>query len=463
MNFKTTLFLLFISAHLVCAQKASIIGVGEDWKGREVRILSNADPVSGTHDELAKTTIDDYGKFSAPIAIENTQMVWLAVNRFKAPVYIKPGESYELQIGGKDENPYIDTWTKGELVYTFNYLPEGDPNKEIAAFDQAYYDLFLDNAELIGNSAMKEKVAAFEKEWTNKYTDPYLRNYVKYSIGEMKLSAGFPKLTVYETYFGDEALLSNDALETSNAGFRDLFHTFYTDYFDQYNSRFKKVQIEKLLGDKPDVDAFFEHIGEDPFTANVIIRQMVILKAIDEVYGDSRYSKKALNQVLKRVEEMSKTEKIATIATHIREKWEESEGSLTMEYIKKEFASDLEYQRSAENVFVITNAKSRTGEKELLLLADLSATYSDYFRVTECTVGGAEKGRRKPSWPVAEADDAYGLLEALDVYSFPHFLWVDKKGNIVENGIERPSEGLERRLHQLKVRSEAKDKIKVGK
>lgn len=457
MNFKTTVFLLFIPIHFLCAQKTQIIGVGEDWKGREVRVLSDADPVSGTLNVLEKTTIDDSGKFSVTIGIENTQMVWLAVNRFKAPIYIRPSESYEVQIGGKDDNPFIDTWNKGELVYTFNYLPEGDPNKEIGAFDQAYYDLFLDNAELIGKSAMKEKVTAFEEKWADKYSAPYLRDYVKYSIAKMKLSSGFSKIDIYETYLTDEA----DAF--SNTGFRDFFHTFYTDYFDQYHSRFKKVQIEKLLGKKPDVDAFFEHIEDDTFMTSTVIRQMVLLKAIDEVYGDSRYSKNALKQVLKRVETTSKTEATATIASNIRTKWEKDEGALTMEYIKKEFASNLEYQRSAENVFVITNAKSRVGEKELNLLADLSDTYSDYFRVTECTVGKSEEGQRKPIWPVAKADDAYGLLELLDVYSFPHFIWVDQKGVIVENGIERPSEGLERRLHQIKVRKEAKEKIKVGK
>ncbi|HKL02421.1 MAG TPA: hypothetical protein VJ911_02050 [Cryomorphaceae bacterium] len=458
MNFKPLLFAIIFTANCAYAQKSQIIGFSEDWIGREVRILSNADPVSGTYDELLKTTIDQGGKFTAPIAVENTTLVWLMVNRFKAPVYIKPEESYELQIGGSEENPFIDTWNKGELVYTFSYLPEGDPNREIMAFDQAYYNLFLDNPELIGTSAMKAKVKAFETEWAGKYSDKYLSHYIKYSIAKMKMSAGFPKQSIYETYLSRES-----EIETSNAGFRDFFNTFYTDYFDQYNVRFKDAEIHKFLGEKADIEGFFERIREDEFMTNLIIQQMVVLKSINEAYGDSRYSKKALMQVLKEIEKASKTEIVATIAQNIRTKWEKNEASFNMEYIKEKFASDLEYQPGIENVFVITNAKSKASEKEFYLLADLSATYSEYFRVTECTVGKREKAERHRPWPVAEADDAYGLLETLDVYSFPHFLRVDKAGKIVENGMVKPSEGLEKSLYQMKVRSEAKDKIKVGK
>lgn len=458
MNFKTLLLAILLTANCAYAQKSQITGVSNDWKGREVRVLADADPISGVYNELAQTTIDDAGKFSINVPVDEIRMVWLAVNRFKAPLYVKSGINYELQIGGTEENPYIDTWNKGELAYTFNYLADDDPNKAIMEFDNAYYQFFLDHSELIGKSTMKSKISEFEKEWSTRYAkQPYLNTYIKYSIAEMKLSAGFPKQELFETY------LINVSGSEDNPGFRDFFNTFYADYLERYNSRVKGVDIKSTLNEKPDLDAFFTHIRKDPFANDaVIISQMVVLKAITEVYGDPDYSKNALKQVLNRVSTMAKTNYLENIAENIRNKWQMKEGSITIKDIKAAYAPGLNFKPGTSNLLVITNTESNASKRELHLLTDLSAEYNSEFWVTECTVGNLEGDKKKASWPKTTAEDAYGLLEALDVYSFPHFVWVDSRGNVTESGIEPPSQGLERRLHQLKVKSEVKSKIKVG-
>ncbi len=458
MNFKTLLLAILFTANCAYAQKSQITGVSDDWKGREVRVLADADPISGVQNELAQTTIDKTGKFSVNIPVDGVRMVWLAVNRFKAPIYLNSGMNYELQIGGTKENPYIDTWNKGELAYTFNYLSDDDPNKAIMEFDNAYYQFFLDHSELIGKSAMKGKVAEFEKEWSERYAkEPYLSTYIRYSIAEMKLSSGFPKQELFENY------LINVSGDENNPGFKDFFNTFYADYLERYNTRVKGVDIKKTLGEKPDLDAFFDNIQKDPFANDAVISQMVVLKAITEVYGDSDYSKTALKQVLNKVSTISKTDDLENIAENIRKKWQMKEGSITIQDIKEAYAPTLNYKPGIANLLVITNTESTANKRELHLLTDLSAEYKSEFWVTECTVGNSEEEAKKPSWPKVKAKDAYGLLEALDVYSFPHFVWVDSRGNVTESGIEPPSQGLERRLYQLKVKSEAKSKIKVGK
>jgi len=457
MNFRI-LFLLLLASISSQAQNAFIRGNVSLLPGREVRLLSISDPISKTENTLDIDTLNTEGDFELQAELDKYKSLIIAINRYKAPIYIGPADSLGLQFSSEQKYKLADSWLKGSFDYVFTQTDAHGVNKEISRFDGAYYFFFIQNARFIGTSELKNKISDFEKEFAVPDTaHPFLRVYTKYSIAEMKLSNGFNKKKVFEEY------LAEDSLHVFNPAWFSFFENFYADYFSAYDNRFGGVALYNQLNTGISLDSLNTLLDEDEYLKRRDIRQLVILNSIAEAYSAKKYKKQPLEEILKAIMKSPDSELISNIANNLNAKWRKLNDKIKLEYLKNEYAQGLKINKNSLPTLLITSLSGGPQlYKEIAVIEDLQKRYPGIFNVVELHLG-VNVSSRSRTWPMVMLDKNYEFLSDFQIYSIPHFMWFDSSNRLELNPVTKPSEGLEEMLYKLKSEKERENKIRIGK
>ncbi|NEN22414.1 hypothetical protein G3O08_02720 [Cryomorpha ignava] len=448
------LFVLFcLSAK---AQKAEISGIAKEWSGKEIRLLIENDPITKTFRQVDSDTIVSDGSFKLTVDTSETALYWLAVKRFKSPIWISPATVYPISIIPKPENILVDTWQNGSFEYAFLALDAVDVNKMLADFDTKYYDFYLDNSRFIGTSQLKRKVAAYAEEQKTDSANAFIHTYQIYTFAEMKLSSGFKKSDLFEEYLNDKPI------ELQNIAWFDFFNLFYADYFQTYDLKFGGATIANRLKTGLPPDSLSILFKQDDFLQNDTIRQLVILKSISESYSNPAYPLDKLIAIVNLIGETPASTEVGAIANRLKAKMENTLIDSNLATISKNWKPGyIAEQDTLPTILMVTTEGSTASEKEALVLKSLFEKYEGIAHFAEVRISDGSKPATRP-WKVYYPQNQMQFLDHFNIYGFPHFIWVDGNGTIRENGIEKPSEGLESRLFKVQTETDNRNRIKVG-
>ena len=450
------IFLAFLSFS-ANAQKAQIRGNSENWAGKQIRLIAEKDPISKTYAYIDSDTIAEDGSFKLQVSADHISLYWLIVNRFKAPIWIAPGAEYEISIISKPENILVKTWQNGSFEYGFSSLDSTDINYQLAEFDSKFYEFYLDNSRYIGSHLLKSKVKEYEKSLDiDPSSTSYSDVYKAYTLAEMKLSSGFKKMEVFETYLKDKPIL------LKNVAYYHFFDLFYADYFQSFDSQFGGATMSNRMKMGMGVDSLFQILNKDPFLVNETLRQTVILNAVSNVHTNRAYPLKSLIDIVEFISSNPKSPEIAEIANRLLSTIKKPLIGTEISKLSDIWNPKWEiHTDSLPTVVMVSYEGSTASEKEVLILKSLAEKYHKVAHFAEFRIGSNSKGQSQP-WPVYYPNNDLAFLEDFKVYSFPHFIWVDGNSIIRESGIEKPSDGLESRLFKLQSQYDDRNKIKVG-
>lgn len=456
MTFKIPIFLILCLVGFTVHGQTVINGKATDWSGKTIRLSQAADPISGKVTELSSDIIASDGSFELKCEIKEISTLWISVKRYKAPIFISPGADYQIIIVPKPENKLVDTWLKGSFEYGFEHLDSTDVNAVLGDFDNAYYNFYLDNAQLINSPLIRKKIHLFETKYASESPVEFINIYRNSSIGEMKLSAGIAPKSIYETYF------FNKPVHPENSAWYSLFDLFYADYFQNFDSRFGGATIPNRIKLGMTPDSLSRLVDIDPFMANDNLKQWVLLKSIDQVYENAAYPKKFLMSTLHLIRDHAKTSEISQVANRMIDKIRHSVIGSSLEAIAVNWTPEYKVpDDKLPELLMISSGESTESLKEKMLLKSLVDKYGSIFRVSEVEID-APKTTKSSEWPVYTPKNDLTFLDEFQIYSIPYFIWIDPNGKIAEAGIEKPSEGLESRLYKIKSEVEKSRKIKVG-
>jgi hypothetical protein len=454
MTSRFCLSLLFIALFAFSAgAKSTVAGTAKEWAGLKARLIFETDPYSRTSIIAATSTISDSGDFELTVDIETPRRAWIAVNRFKAPIYLVPDSRIEIELVENPKNQLVVTWQNGSFDYVIVNPDSTDLNTQIAKFDQDYYNFFLKNAALLGTSSIKEPILNFEQEHGFNQ-DSFIDNYVKYSIAEMKLSNGFNLSDIFETY------LDSSSIKPQNPAWVSLHSLFFADYFESYDKRFRGATLYNLLSEGISPEELDSLLSIDPYLADKNLRSLTAIHGISEVQTDGRYPKDALIEVLKYYQIQASDTVVREISANLKNKIEKNSSPQSiLPFLSEKMRKSFKESDERGCVVMVTKPSNKSNKKETLLVENLVEKYDDVFRVMEISI---EKEVEGNDWPSINIEDPYNVLTELGIYSFPHYLWVSPEGLILENPVERPSQGLEVRLYKIQQAAKKANEIKVG-
>jgi hypothetical protein len=433
----------------VVAQSTEINGISPQWSGLTVEVSRYQNPVSGEKILLDRDTVEADGKFSLSFDVSEIHQVWLSINRFTAPLFVEPEGVYSIEISPSREFVLIPSWRPGSFEYVFTTLDSADVNAKILQFNQSYFDFFTQNARLIGSPALRKEVRTFESQHKLPENN-FLADYIRYSLAEMKLTAGFPWNELYLTYVKD------DALKLSNPSFYSFFNVFYSDYFNRYDAKFGGSSISNQLAGGLTYDELDSLFLKDDFLQRADIRQWVMLKSIKESIYLKTYSAEKLLGILRSIESKAQSESIESTARKIRTDYKRSASGNLPELFPP--LKKLELAQKPTLV-VVAQKNSNEWKRESRLISVFLEEYGDYFQVVEIAMGIDDQSEK--NWQTVDLIYPEALLNDLDIYQLPWYAWMDLEGDLTKD-IIRPSDGLEERLYSIRAKAQEAQKIKIG-
>jgi len=412
------LFLAICIPFAASSQQVSITGTATDLTGKIIELIRYTDPISKNEILLSRDSVDASGEFSLKTELSETSQIWIRVNRFAAPLIAKPNAKYQIEIPHSAKTALLNQWRPGELEYIFVGLKKDDINTKLLDFDNAYFSFFKENARLLGTMKIKPKVLEFQTVYSD-IDSSFYKDYINYSIAEMKLISDFPKKEIYEVY------LENSDLPMNNPAFFSFFVSFYTDSFEGLDAQ-RKQSSEKDSDSKALTFSALENTMalSNDFLAKSEIRHWVLLiKIKEELYSNTANADHLLG-ILLDLEKSSTAERVKEACREVRVEFE-NYSTPDIQNIFPAIAEQIESEKPA--LLIVSYPKSMERLRENGVVESLLNEYGDYFQVVEIllgndfkrdasTIGRLEEPERRSQNHVARHKDECGhkpLLEAV--------------------------------------------------
>jgi peroxiredoxin len=435
------------------SQQTKIFGNIPGGDLHEVRIISYTDQVTYLREILDRTVINEGGSFELTISIHNTISVSLEIENYAVNLFIDPGETYQLICDsifpGKD---YLPFYNQQPLRVRNISEPEPAINSLISYFDYLYDDFVLNNFEKIYRSHKKSIIDKFEFKTDSLFSgfrNEFLQVYIDYKIASLKYSVStFTKDEVFSTYIAGRTVYYD------NPEYMNFFHQYFDHYIAGYNNRFvSRDDLITTINEQYSYTAMLDSLGKDSLLRNEVIRELVLVKTLQEVFHKQDFSKANIVDMLKQMKEKTKFEQhrlIAENTIHQLSRFEQGipAPDFRLPNLDEDTISLTDYAGKPVYLsFMTTWSYACLGE--FALLNDLYKQYENQIHfVTISLDKNPEVVKRFISekeyyWDFLYNGSAYDLILDYDVKTFPSFILIDRKGKIFDYAAFKPSEIIE--------------------
>jgi peroxiredoxin len=476
---KKTIIIIIVSLlpFLTIASEIKVSGHVVGAEGLQLRVFKYTDQISYQKEKLLSVNIDDKANFSFTINAEQAFYTFLSIDLFwSAPLYLEPGNSYYLDIDSADykmkATEYFSFRNNKRIYFRVNHDHPKDLNNRIFNFNASYSEFVIKHFNSFGASS-NNLIKEFKEECLSRYVngeeDEYMTTYITYRIASLELSLNLKsEKTIFTTY------ISKQKVHWENDEYMAFFNQFYKKYF-QFSSLLNERQIINSVNQDCNHIALLDSLGIDSTLRNEVIREMVFIKSLGEVYIPySEYNPKNVLKLLSSIAKTTKFERHKVAALNMIKR---------ITYLKKDTpAPDFTVKDIHDSLYSLNDFQGKwlylgfwtswsdPSIAEMEAMRKLHKDYQDSINFVMISVDQEFldyyyfiKENSFP-WPVLYYDKNIELIEAYHAKAFPLFFMIDPKGNIFKYPALKPSEGVENMFYYIKNRNKLPpDYSRVGK
>ena len=276
----------------------------------------------------------------------------------------------------------------------------------------------------------------------------YIQNYIRYKIAGMELAGrikGNKKL--YLEYIYKKPVLYN------HVEYMYFFNMFYEKFFFNGNHTLKFEDLKRLIEVDKNYAVLLDSLGKDSLVKNEVIRELVFLKGMKELYYLKTIKPENIIDIISRFALRTKFTEHKKIS-----------GNLIADFISLQKGSKApEFKLSDINgkIYTLASFKGKytyisffttwcagcSYENEAI--AELFKKYSDKINFVSIA---ADKqilnlqyflNKQKYKWTFLHKGNNVDVLDNYGVKTFPVFILIDPYGNIVSYPALKPGEGIE--------------------
>ncbi|HET6243990.1 MAG: TlpA family protein disulfide reductase [Bacteroidetes bacterium] len=276
-------------------------GTAESYKNEKIGLYIYEDYFSFNVKLLATSTIDNSGNFKLPSDIPFTCKAFLRIDNVAGHFYIEPGKTYTVNFPAVEKGKEI----AGNINHVGINIINQD-NKELNAligiFNEKYDKFIEDNYPLIIRKAAKPNIDEFilklRKDYIN-VKNPFLNNYINYSIASLEQLSFASKTKLYKQYLHDKPVLHE------NPEYVHFLSEFYINYLHTLSLNKKGTEIANLINTRKDYPGLINILKKDSLLQHPELRELVLIKGLQEIYNKDDFDKKSINYLLKVISEKS--------------------------------------------------------------------------------------------------------------------------------------------------------------
>ncbi|MDQ3193024.1 MAG: TlpA family protein disulfide reductase [Bacteroidota bacterium] len=300
--YKTGLFLILLFISIVnYAQSVVISGTAENYKKEVINLYVYEDFISFNEKLIASSTIDNTGNFKITANIPATHKAFLRIDNIAAYFYIENGKTYQVNFPGLEQGKEI----AGNINFVkleFTNKDSKELNSLIAVFNKKYDDFIEENYSLIIRKAARTKINEFilktKKEYNN-VSDPFLKNYINYSIASLEQLSFTSKNKLYKQYLHNKPVLHD------NPEYFHFISEFYLNHLHTLSLSKNGAEISNLINNSKDYPGLIKVLQKDTLLQHSELSELVLILGLKEIYNNEDFNKKSINYILKSISEKS--------------------------------------------------------------------------------------------------------------------------------------------------------------
>jgi hypothetical protein len=290
------IFFLF-SLSTLLGQEVEIKGYAPAYVDKKVQILGIQDYFSNKDTLLAETNVKKDSTFSVKFFLSKTQKIIIKPHKNRGFIYTEPNRTYTLFLPEKDEfNAYNPQGN--EIQISFYKLDSSDLNMKILEFDNLVTNFIAKNYKRknITTPIFAGILDTFKTEVQKFYerdTSFFLKTYIKYSIASLDDINYVGYKNRYEKY---EFYINNNPIIYNNELYMSYIELFYKKLLGRYPTELNTKIYKSILHSSPSM--LSNTLSEDVTLKNPKLRELIMIRALSEVYYGSEYPKANIITIL---------------------------------------------------------------------------------------------------------------------------------------------------------------------
>lgn len=460
--------LVFILSLLIAvntfAAKTIIKGYAPGAEKLSIRLYTIDDYISNRESILASTIIDSTGHFQFSLNIYEKQVIsgfFRIMDFTSSEIYFPAGKTYEIEFAPfdyKDPNRiHIPLLSSIKLQYSIRNTDSTDINHLISKFNTDYSSFIIEASGIDGNTSSyalkrppKNKVDSFVQAILVRYknvNNDFFRNYFEYSLATLQLNMqSKSRKYLFDNYIYKKPILYD------NVAYMEFFSSYFSDFIFGTSRKIQPYDIVLNVNLKPNLSGLIDSLGKDSLLRNEQLREAVLLLNMRDWYSLKIINKDSLVKILDLYAAKTKFDiqsRIAKNLTFMLTRFNAEKTAPTMNFSSLEgevFNNDTLKEKYTFILFFTTWSKPCLSE--LLVVDQLREAWKDSIRFV-----GVSMDREplklfyfledhKFSFPIYHFGGDWVMAENLGLSSYPHGMFIDKSGKLIDYCTPLPSRGL---------------------
>jgi peroxiredoxin len=246
-----------------------------------------------------------------------------------------------------------------------------------------------------------------------------------------------------------------------NTGYMEFFNEFFNGYIPAESKHITREDLDRTINSERSFPAFLDSLGKDSLLRNEVLRELVALKTLGEVYYSQQYDKSAILEMLKYVEEKSKFPQHKQIAENYLKLFTKlAQGTVAPDFKLKDYTGQLyslaEFNKDKyiylffwttwcvpciNEMNLMNKLKEKYGTKVEFVGISTDKEFMTYYYFMQ--------KNKKFNFTTLHWGNNTSLLENYDVKAYPTFILIGPDGKIVQYPAENPSGSLDGLLYDL--------------
>lgn len=455
-----TLLVVYLNASTVV-----IKGNAKKFAESELIIYKTKDYFSEVKEKIGYIKIKADESFSFEFETTEIEKIELAIEDKSTWFFIEPGGVYNLTLSYDEELNKSRIYDRF-LSLRFSFPAPTELNQLIAKYNRKMDDFITENEVAFRkrDGSVAPFLAEFEKKTAaefSSYKNNFVTNYVRYSIANTfnaidisynkRDSVKFDKATLYLNYLHKKPVLY------SSPEYVQYFKTFFSGEFKRLTLKISGLDITKAINEQNSFTALANALSKYSFLQDEEFKQLFIINGLKEIYNDKYFKQENILSLLNYIKEKSPYLAQQKIAANIIEK-------LTIKKLSIETqAPHFELKNKNNETFTLSNFSEKyvylnfwaswsiPSLKEMKIIEILHEKYKSKIEfISICTDNDKSKMiaflKENPTmnWTFLHIGDSRSLLQEYEVRTFPTYVLIGKKGEIIRFPAPRPSSGTDR-------------------
>ena len=352
------LLFFFLAINLISSAKTTIKINFPGSQGRKALLWTYSDFISYQQIKNSETTIDSNGKFNFSLTNSQITFVTIQVEFLKIEFYVEPDMDFEIDVDKVDFNNR-DLFPQEMIGYLNPQFKIVKPtkhelNSELAMVTKVF-DSFFDTAYLyLYQSRLPQETVEIFKAQADSIKSIIKSDFVKKFI-EIQL-ANLDLITrkvntkyIVDNYFKSTNILYNNRL------YMDFFNSFWSKYLLTSIKGLKYGELDSVINNGQSYYSLTRLIEKDEFLKEPKLRELVVLRNLNQMYADRRFSKVAIQNILSDIAAKGLNAENKKIATNIRKSLMWNAESKAADFALPSFNNEIYSLKSFEGKYIYLN------------------------------------------------------------------------------------------------------------